>query len=94
MIIGIHWHYLVFSPKMICLPRICSFIQNDTLGCNAVSWAPFSALGSLLEDGRSIKRLVTGSCDNTVRIWRQLQQDGPWEEEHKYHNPHTGSATE
>mmetsp|Transcript_12017 Transcript_12017/g.18155 ORF Transcript_12017/g.18155 Transcript_12017/m.18155 type:complete len:305 (+) Transcript_12017:94-1008(+) len=59
----------------------CSAIQNDSLGCNSVSWAPFSALGSLLENGRSIKRLVTGSCDNMVRIWRQQEQGASWEEE-------------
>ena len=61
--------------------RTCSAIQNDSLGCNSVSWAPFSALGSLLENGRSIKRLVTGSCDNMVRIWRQQEQGASWEEE-------------
>lgn len=51
----------------------CSFILNDALGCNSVSWAPFNALGSILEGGRSMKRLVTGACDNTVRVW---QTDG------------------
>jgi hypothetical protein len=29
--------------------------------------------GSILEGGRSMKRLVTGACDNTVRVW---QTDG------------------
>ncbi len=70
----------------------CSYIQNDTLGCNTVSWAPYSAIGSLLEDGRSIKRLVTGSCDNTVRMWRQTQIDGAWEEEDRVSSPHTGTC--
>eukprot|EP01041_Mallomonas_annulata_P009522 gene9522-19799_t len=55
--------------------------QNDTLGTNSVSWAPYSAVGSLTEDGRPIRRLVTGSCDNTVRIWRLLE--GGWYEEPK-----------
>lgn len=65
-----------------------SSIQNDTLGCNSVSWAPYSALGSLLENGRSIKRLVTGSCDHSVRMWRQ-QDDGTWTEEDRQASPHT-----
>ncbi|CAM9435842.1 unnamed protein product [Ectocarpus fasciculatus] len=65
----------------------CSHILNDNLGCNSVSWAPFSALGSILEDGRSVKRLVTGSCDNTVRIWKHL--DGAWVEEEKTSSPHS-----
>jgi len=52
---------------------VSSHFQNDALGCNAVSWAPYSALGSLPEDGdkdHAVRRLVTASCDNTVRIWR------------------------
>lgn len=71
--------------------RITSHISNDNLGCNSVSWAPFSAIGSILEDGRSIRRLVTGSCDNSVRIWKQLE--GVWIEEEKTGAPHTGHST-
>eukprot|EP00607_Mallomonas_marina_P009901 CAMPEP_0182419684 /NCGR_PEP_ID=MMETSP1167-20130531/4084_1 /TAXON_ID=2988 /ORGANISM="Mallomonas Sp, Strain CCMP3275" /LENGTH=305 /DNA_ID=CAMNT_0024594737 /DNA_START=64 /DNA_END=981 /DNA_ORIENTATION=+ len=60
---------------------IVNHFQNDTLGTNAVSWAPYSSVGSFTEDGRSVRRLVTGSCDNTVRIWRSV--DGGWSEEGK-----------
>lgn len=58
-----------------------SHFQNDTLGTNAVSWAPSSSVGSVTDDGRPIRRLVTGSCDNTVRIWRST--DSGWSEESK-----------
>lgn len=33
-----------------------------TIGCNAVTWAPYSTSG--------IKRFASGGCDNTVKIWR------------------------
>jgi protein transport protein SEC13 len=65
---------------------VCTSIQNDTLGCNSVTWGPYSALGSLSEDGTSTQRLATGSCDNLVRMYRL--QDGKWEEEAKESNPH------
>ncbi len=68
--------------------RTVSYIQNDNLGCNSVSWAPFSAIGSIQDDGRSKKRLVTGSCDNSVRIWQQTESG--WIEEEKASSPHTG----
>jgi protein transport protein SEC13 len=55
--------------------------QNDYLGCNSVSWAPYNAIGSILEDGTPVRRLVTGGCDNVVRIWRSIGADGPWTEE-------------
>lgn len=57
--------------------------QNDHLGCNSVSWAPFNAIGSQTEDGSVARRLVTGSCDNVVRFWRSLDADGQWSEEPK-----------
>lgn len=69
---------------------VCSSFQNDTLGCNAVSWAPYSALGSVnsaATDGEQpvVRRLVTASCDNTVRIWRHQTESEPasWVEEEK-----------
>lgn len=67
---------------------MCSSIQNDTLGCNAVTWGPFSSLGSLQEDGSSTQRLATGSCDNMVRMYKL--QNGKWEEEAKESSPHIG----
>ncbi|KDO31944.1 hypothetical protein SPRG_03160 [Saprolegnia parasitica CBS 223.65] len=40
-----------------------SYFQDSTLGVNAVSWAPYHSLG--LQG----KRVVTASCDNTVKVW-------------------------
>lgn len=48
---------------------VTSHFQDSTLGCNAVSWAPYNSLGSHSEKG-PMKRLVTASCDNTVKLWR------------------------
>ena len=67
-----------------------SSFQNDSLGCNSVSWAPYSALGSIMEDGSSVRRLVTGSCDNSVRVWAYNVQLNKWQEESKQASPHKG----
>lgn len=45
------------------------------IGCNAVSWAPSAVPGTLVSvTGGAVqtarKRLVTGGCDNLVKIWR------------------------
>jgi protein transport protein SEC13 len=60
---------------------LVTHFNNDTLGCNAVSWAPYSAYDSLTENDQLVRRLVTGSCDNLVRVWRQNDSGGKWEEE-------------
>ena len=70
--------------------RMSSSFQNDSLGCNSISWAPYSALGSIMEDGSSVRRLVTGSCDNSVRIWAFNVQLNKWQEESKQSSPHKG----
>ena len=57
-----------------------SFISNVLIlflqiGCNAVSWAPALAPNSLFDQtGRPtpVKKLVSGGCDNLVKIWRQV----------------------
>lgn len=64
-------------------------ISNDTLGCNSISFAPYSALGSQTSDEKiSVLRFVTGSCDNTVRIWKCIGggTDGQFVEELKEGN--------
>jgi protein transport protein SEC13 len=38
-----------------------------------VSWAPYSPATSHSDDGSFIYRLVTGSCDNVVRVWKRLE---------------------
>ncbi|KAK3101474.1 hypothetical protein FSP39_003864 [Pinctada imbricata] len=55
-----------------------------TIGCNAVSWAPAVSPSALFDlSGRSqpTKRLVSGGCDNLVKIWRE--EDGKWIEDKK-----------
>ena len=68
--------------------------KNDTLGCNAVSWAPFGAFdckANANQDGQnnSVMRLVTGSCDNVVRFWRYSAESNDWEKEGTDNTPHT-----
>ncbi|CAM9323691.1 unnamed protein product, partial [Phaeothamnion confervicola] len=48
-----------------------AFFQDSKLGCNAVSWAPHSCVGARDADGGEWMRLVTGACDNQVRVWRR-----------------------
>lgn len=49
-----------------------SMFEVSRMGCNSVSWAPYNALGSNLGEGRGHAfQLVTGSCDNVVRVWRK-----------------------
>ncbi|RYG68065.1 hypothetical protein EON64_06000 [archaeon] len=71
------------------------FFQNDTLGCNAVSWAPYHTVASHSSEhnGALIYRLVTGSCDNAVRVWRWIEgsPENAWVEEPKTAStPHSG----
>ena len=45
------------------------------MGCNAISWAPALVPGSLVSTsqvntgGGNVMKLVTGGCDNLVKIW-------------------------
>lgn len=59
--------------------------MNDALGCNSVSWAPYHAVlsHSPENNGALVFRLVTGSCDNYVRVWRWVEgsPDTAWTEE-------------
>jgi len=51
-------------------------------GVNAVSWAPATTGGALASGGapEPVMRLVTGGCDNMVKLWR-LGEAGEWESE-------------
>jgi len=56
-----------------------------TTGCNAVSWCPSITAGSLIGAYKQSivqKRLVSGGCDNLVKIWKE-NQDGQWVEERR-----------
>lgn len=73
--------------------RFVKTFVNDSLGCNAISWAPY--VGTNVENNSTVFRLATGSCDNNVRIWKWV--DGistEWEEEKKVStdSPHRGIA--
>lgn len=71
--------------------RLCSHFQNDALGCNSVSWGPAQAIGSQTPDGDAHRRLVTGACDNSTRIWKFHDADGSWKEEVIKGLGHTGT---
>jgi protein transport protein SEC13 len=65
-------------------PWMTTLINAHAMGVNAVSWSPSSAPGSLVtaagaNESLAVKRLVTGGCDNTLRIWRE--ENGNWKEE-------------
>lgn len=78
---------------MLCF-RVTNSFVNDALGCNSVTWAPYTAVGNLPNgNDKPSLRLATGSCDNTVRVWR-FEGDwdnghaGQWVEEKKVGSPH------
>lgn len=56
-----------------------------TVGCNAISWCPTSCAdtfsGTNSQAGAPVKRVVTGGCDNLVKIWRE--ENDRWVEENK-----------
>jgi len=54
-----------------------SSFQAHEIGANSVSWAP-SSTDSL--EGAQIPRIVTGGCDNLVKVWH-LSPDNGWEQE-------------
>jgi protein transport protein SEC13 len=54
------------------------------IGVNAVSWAPSSIPGSLLQMAspaqmaNAPKRFASGGCDNVVKIWRWVRFYWEW----------------
>lgn len=66
--------------------RNADFVQQiSQLGCNAISWAPAGAPDAAASaaqgggGGASTYQLVTGSCDNKVRIWSLTKgENGQW----------------
>jgi protein transport protein SEC13 len=70
-----------------------SYIQDNALGVNSVSWAPAGAYhdesstnpeavtAGSSPDGADLPRLVTGGCDNSIRFWVQEPSTGQWVED-------------
>jgi len=58
-----------------------TLLQDSQLGVNAVTWAPYGALGSTVE-GNTLKRIATGACDNCVRVWVLREGETEWQQEH------------
>lgn len=61
-------------------------IQNaHAIGCNAVSWAPAITSEATFDNKNDaqpvVKRLVSGGCDNLVKIWKE--SGDKWVEEWK-----------
>ena len=54
-----------------------SHFKDSALGCNAVSWAPFHSVGSQGPTG-PIRRVVTASCDKTIKIWSLAEGETDW----------------
>ncbi|ETN14800.1 hypothetical protein PPTG_22013 [Phytophthora nicotianae INRA-310] len=54
-----------------------SHFKDSALGCNAVSWAPFNSVGSQGPSG-PIRRVVTASCDKTIKIWSLPEGESEW----------------
>lgn len=50
------------------------------LGVTSVSWAPFQAGASSENGGTMPNYLVSGGCDNCVRIWAQNDKTATWAE--------------
>lgn len=46
-----------------------NIFQDGPHGCNAISWAPSTSLGSQV-DGKIVKRLAIPSCDTSIKIWK------------------------
>lgn len=46
-----------------------------TIGCNAVSWCPATSFNPAFDanarPGPPVKRIVSGGCDNLVKIWKE-----------------------
>lgn len=61
-------------------------LNAHTIGCNSVSWCP-STIPEPAFDQRThkgtfgVKRLATGGCDNTIKIWKE--EGDRWEEERR-----------
>ncbi len=61
------------NPLQLYIPQdddtwLVNHFVDSKLGCNAVCWAPLNCIGYRDETGREYMHLVTGSCDNRVKV--------------------------
>lgn len=60
-------------------------VENaHSIGCTGVSWAPATPAGALVgaaSVGKPVKRVVSGGCDNLVKVWGLEETTGTWKEE-------------
>lgn len=65
--------------------EVQKIVQAHAIGVNAVSWAPAVSPGSLISSSAPntppTKRLVSGGCDNLVKIWRLSETENVWKHE-------------
>eukprot|EP00188_Purpureofilum_apyrenoidigerum_P000652 Plantae.Rhodophyta-Purpureofilum_apyrenoidigerum.ctg12987.p1 GENE.Plantae.Rhodophyta-Purpureofilum_apyrenoidigerum.ctg12987~~Plantae.Rhodophyta-Purpureofilum_apyrenoidigerum.ctg12987.p1 ORF type:complete len:334 (+),score=36.48 Plantae.Rhodophyta-Purpureofilum_apyrenoidigerum.ctg12987:115-1116(+) len=65
---------------------------THAVGANSVSWAPSVNAGGLWNTNigdSPVRRLVTGGCDNLVKIWKLNQQTNIWVPDGKPLERHT-----
>lgn len=55
-------------------------LRDCPAGVNALTWAPFSHIGSQV-GARPIRRLATAGCDNKVRVWSDAEGPDKWSAE-------------
>jgi len=67
--------------------------QAHSIGVNAVSWAPAVSPGSLINTSAPtappVKRIVSGGCDNLIKIWRFSEAENSWKAEETLEQQHT-----
>ncbi len=74
---------------------LVEYIQDNPLGVNAVSWAPYTAYeassNAESSQGASQMRLVTGGCDNKIRFW--TKSNNSWTEDNANQPISSSSST-
>jgi protein transport protein SEC13 len=56
----------------------CEYIQDNSLGVNSLSFAPFGAYASEESKESQSMYLVTAGCDNQIRFWSKSDSDSKW----------------
>lgn len=82
---------------------VVEYIQDNLLGVNSVSWAPYTSYEGSVSEGegtassttKSQMRIVTGGCDNKIRFWTKSTSGGgmSWTEDSTNQPISSSSAT-